>query len=162
MIIVVESTRKDAYGNLFVTDKEEKEHKIAEKRFKLHELFQEGVAVELFHKVYKDVKYVDDAKLVSGKLADLPATQPKELQGEGAGETKEKIHPTSAIAPQKEGMLWKEVGELYRGGKLAELFGFDNATNVLKAYRAEILGGLRIPFDGAKLPGFEKKGVKTE
>ncbi len=60
--------------------------------------------------------------------------------------------PPTEIAPQKEGMLLKEVGENYRMGKLVQLLGEEAAANAIKRYRGEILAGLRIPHDGKNLP----------
>lgn len=59
---------------------------------------------------------------------------------------------------QREGMCWKEIGELFRTGKIVTLFGKENAMTITKEYRTYLLGVLKLPFDGDKLPQWKKEG----
>ena len=145
-VITVGITRKDEYGNLWVTPSGGGEEvKIGAKRKQLHDLFEQGKAIMLHWETYMDKPYVFDAKLVEGELPQPP-----------------KHTPTSRPAPQEIGMWWKEVGELYRTNKLMELFGKKNAIDVIKVYRGQLLSTLEIPFDGSELPQFLKKPEDKE
>ena len=59
---------------------------------------------------------------------------------------------------QREGMWYKELGELIRSGEMVKMFGKENAITIMKEYRAELLGVLKPPFDGDKLPQWKKEG----
>ena len=61
---------------------------------------------------------------------------------------------------QREGMWWKELGEIIRADQMVKMFGKENAIAIIKAYRAELLGATRIPFDGAKLPQWKKENIE--
>jgi hypothetical protein len=75
-IIVVASAKLNDYGDLIVTDMSGNQIKISKKREHLHELFQEGMAVELYYASYMDKLYVADAKLVSEQLPEDIAEEP--------------------------------------------------------------------------------------
>lgn len=78
-VIVVDFAETDDYGNLQVTDKGGGTTKVSKKREHLHELFQEGQAVELFFAKYMDVVYVAGAKLVETPPPTAPVTPPPQI-----------------------------------------------------------------------------------
>lgn len=75
----------------------------------------------------------------------------------------EEEKPATTVKPdkfgegQREGMSWKEIGELYRTGKLLNLFGKENAMEIAKQYRSYLLATLRLTHDGAKLPQWKRE-----
>jgi hypothetical protein len=58
---------------------------------------------------------------------------------------------------QEIGRCWNAIDALYIGGKLATLFGKENAEAILKHYRGVLASTLKLPVDGAKLPMWDKK-----
>ncbi len=74
---------------------------------------------------------------------DKPAMPPPKSDEFGAG--------------QREGMCWKEVGELIRSGKIINVFGKENAMSITKDYRGYLSATLKLTVDGAKLPQWEKE-----
>ena len=114
-IITVGTTELDGYGNLLVTPQGGGDKiKIAQKREKLHSLFEQGKAVILHWETYMNRPYVSDAKLVEGELP--PARKPI-MPDTGNIPTE---HPKPA--PQEVGMWTKELGEAIRSGQLEKDF----------------------------------------
>ena len=70
---------------------------------------------------------------------------------------KAKEELASEPSGQTIGMCLKELGELYRSGKLSSLLGKEIAIDAAKFYRGYLLSNLKIPFDGKKLPQFKEK-----
>ena len=58
---------------------------------------------------------------------------------------------------QREGMCWKEIGALIGNGKIANVFGKENAMEIAKQYRSYLLATLKLTHDGAKLPQWKKE-----
>ena len=109
-VVVVGTTEKDEYGNLWVTPKGGGDRiKIAKKREGLHPLFQQGVAVMLKWQTYQDHPYVADAKLVAGELQ--PAQEPTILpKDEKIIEEARKEATKKEPSGQETGMWFKEIG----------------------------------------------------
>ena len=66
------------------------------------------------------------------------------------------VEPQEPPNPQAVGMITKEIGDMIRAERLNGLFGHDIAVELIKWYRHQTLGITRVPFDGEKLPKFEK------
>jgi len=73
--IIVESTRLDDYGNLWVLDKNGDETKIAQKRSHLFPIFQPERGVNLYWAKYMDKLYVAEAQPL-GDMINAPAEKP--------------------------------------------------------------------------------------
>ena len=58
---------------------------------------------------------------------------------------------------QREGMCWKEIGELIRTGTIVNVYGKENAKEITKQYRAYIVEYTSLTIDRMKLPNWEKK-----
>lgn len=61
-VITVQSTTKNQYGDLLVTDTQGKEHKIGVKRSALHDVFQTGAEVKLGIGNYQNHDYIATAE----------------------------------------------------------------------------------------------------
>jgi len=90
------------------------------------------------------------------KPEDEPPPEPKPS---GQSEPNVKTQYAEGIPPRGEeiGRAWNGIDNLYVGGKLATLFGKENAEAILKYYRGVLTATLKLPVDGAKLPMWDKK-----
>ena len=141
-IIVVGVTRKDEYGNLWVTPKGDgSEVKIASKRSQLHELFEQGKAVLLHWETYKNRPYISDAKLVEG---ELPEPQPSDQLLPKDQEYIDK-EVKGKPAPQELGMWWKELGKMLRAKDIDMTKPAGKAMRT--AYYAQMLSVLDIKIE---------------
>lgn len=85
--------------------------------------------------IFKNIVAVEPMKEAIGKIPPQPEEEP---------------------APQAIGMCWKEIGQLILADKLGFLFGTENAKEITRQYRGYLLSTLELPFDGAKLPQWDK------
>lgn len=153
-IIVVAVTRKDEFGNMWVTPKGDGEEiKIAAKRSQLHKLFEQGKAVLLHWETYMNKPYVSGAKLVEGELPEPVAT------GELLPEHKAIIgkKPRDYQDGQAIGRCWNDIRELIIHEKLSQVFGETTAVKILKAYQIQILSTLDVPYEDKELKAFKVK-----
>lgn len=139
-IVVVESHEVDSYGNTRFTDKDGNEYKVGEKRPKeMHDLIQDGVAVQLFYKVFNDNEYISDVKSVEGELP------PPVVAVEG-GETIPLPKPKTRDEAIREGMavkaqeirrdiVYKMLHEHIMAKTLTPCFGADLAKVLLTEYK---------------------------
>lgn len=102
-VFTVAHAQLNSYGDLMVTDTENNEYKIGNKRSQLHELFQTDAVVEVGYSSYKDREYIAVAHPFEGVAPTQNPTPPVEA-------SKPKV-----IAPQEKGLWCKELGEMLRG-----------------------------------------------
>ena len=164
--IIVESTRLDSYGNMWATDQNGDETKIAAKRSHLFPMFQPGRGVNLYWAKYMDKLYVAEAQPL-GDMISAPYEPPKlivEVPTQTATKAYEGVAPPPVREPsgQEVGLWWKEIGKMIRSHTLSEIFGVANSIEITKAYRTQALGILKLPFDGAKLPQFDKPKIEQK
>ena len=137
--VVVKSHELDSYGNTRFTDKDDNEYKVGEKRPKeMHDLIQDGVAVQLFYKVFNDVDYISDVKSVEGGLP--PAREPAPVTEHPPEAPPSKTKPAiDARSREIRSMIcYKKIGELVREDKMVEVFGEDIAK-LLTSYYSDFI-----------------------
>lgn len=166
-ICTVKDKEFNEYGDIIFHDREGNQYKIGNKRAHLDEKLVVGRAVELgwgrFKDATKTLDYIADVKLielpaeeqlVEGELPKKPVAKPAAKPPEPKPEAPKTDHMPSG---QEIGRAWNGIDALYIGGKLATLFGKENAEAILKYYRGILTSTLRLPIDGAKLPMWDKK-----
>lgn len=79
-------------------------------------------------------------------------------EGEEKIEELEKPRPDKFGEGQREGMCWKEIGELIRTGTIVNVYGKENAKEITKQYRAYLIEYTSLTIDRAKLPQWKKEG----
>ena len=160
--VVVKSHEMDSFGNTRFTDKDDNEYKVGEKRPKeMHDLIQDGVAVQLFYKVFNDNEYISDVKSVEGELPE--PTKPSEVKppdvppkpkptiggregypdgvidGRNLLDEPKGTPATDARSKEIRSMIcYKEIGELVRADKMDKVFG-DKVAPLMTSYYSDFI-----------------------
>ncbi|MCJ7828673.1 MAG: hypothetical protein MUP81_02900 [Dehalococcoidia bacterium] len=161
-IVIPVDRNENGYGDILFHDKAGKEYKIGNKRAHLGSEIIEGHAVELGYSNYTDKNHIDHIYIAEARLVESALPPPVKAHTpdeEGAAKLKAEVKPETphTISGQEIGRCWNAIDALYIGGKLATLFGVENAEAILKFYRGVLASTLKLPIDGAKLPMWEKE-----
>ena len=111
-IIVVDHATPDSYGNLMVTDKTGREHRVNQKHSSLHPIFQPDMAVKVGYGNFMNKEFIHTAIQVKDNLP--PPVKPTILpeHQEVIDKVKEAVKPQPS--GQEVGLFWKELGEWLR------------------------------------------------
>lgn len=108
--------------------------------------------MDVFRKDGREYPFVVDFKAVEIALAEQEIERATKKQMDEALKPDTPSAPMQRVSGEKEGMITKEVGNLYCMGKLNQLLGEKIAATMMSWYRGQLLSTSRIPYDGKDLP----------
>ena len=136
----------NSYDAVVVKDDQGKDRKFSLFDPDLKKLFREAKEGSLALDIVVEKNEKGFLNPISGKLVSeelLPPAKPLEHQ--------EIPQP----APQAVGMVTNNICQLVVADKLTAIFGKKIGVELVKWYRAQVLGITRIPFEGADLPEYK-------
>uniref|UniRef100_A0A6M3IIK8 Uncharacterized protein n=1 Tax=viral metagenome TaxID=1070528 RepID=A0A6M3IIK8_9ZZZZ len=136
-VFVTESSELNKYGDLIVTDKAGKTHKIGKKRPNLFDVFQPDRAVEVGYGEYMNREYIAVAHPVAEGLAPpIPAETSKPVEGQpvpsGEKTPMSKDHSIARLNSINNAALWVSNG----------MIGMENFTAVAAQIERYTMGEL--------------------